>query len=183
MASAAARYIPSSLNEIQAGTELESAKMSRVSFDPDAVEGGGENPENPDQSPPPERSEKKERKKSAKSGKSGGSGFAAALSGSGKVDEPDNDNPDNFPRKPPLSAEKADVDPLGFGVADVALALVFLIRIFRLTQTSIQLNNPFLLDNKLKSKITTNREQKSGNCYCDNTTACLNLPESSACPF
>lgn len=30
-----AKYVPSSLSEIQAGTNLESAKYSRVSFDPD----------------------------------------------------------------------------------------------------------------------------------------------------
>ena len=34
--SAAAKYIPSSLTEIQLGTELESAKYSKVSFNPDA---------------------------------------------------------------------------------------------------------------------------------------------------
>ena len=32
---AAAKYVPSSLQEIQAGTTLEAAKYSRVSFDPD----------------------------------------------------------------------------------------------------------------------------------------------------
>lgn len=31
------KYVPSSLSEIQAGTTLESAKYSRVSFDPDAI--------------------------------------------------------------------------------------------------------------------------------------------------
>ena len=34
-ASAAARYVPSSLQEIQAGTSLEVAQHSRVSFNPD----------------------------------------------------------------------------------------------------------------------------------------------------
>ena len=33
---AAAKYIPSSLQEIQHGTELDCAKYSKVSFDPDA---------------------------------------------------------------------------------------------------------------------------------------------------
>ena len=34
-ASAGAKYVPSSLNEIQLGTTLDIAKNSRVSFDPD----------------------------------------------------------------------------------------------------------------------------------------------------
>ena len=36
--SAAAKYVPSSLHEIQLGTELESAKFSKSSFNPNAVD-------------------------------------------------------------------------------------------------------------------------------------------------
>jgi hypothetical protein len=37
MVSAASRYVPSSLLEIQAGANLESAKASRISFNPDEI--------------------------------------------------------------------------------------------------------------------------------------------------